>query len=121
MNLKINIFSCILFLFALFSVKNSMGQTPNFDSNINIENTFYSDDTISPFSGQTTYGLGITADIDLYSDTAYIRVIVSNGSDLEYLIFESYTMLDTIWSFGISQEGFETSFFDAYQPENIII
>lgn len=115
---NLNVF---LLLFALTATVTSNSQTPSFDSYISIGDTLCSNDTLHPFNGEIAFGLGLTAEIELNSDKSYVRIIVSDVTGLEYVLYESYTMIDTIWDFCISQASFETTFLDGFQPDQLII
>ncbi|MDT8394256.1 MAG: T9SS type A sorting domain-containing protein [Bacteroidales bacterium] len=121
MRLKKLLIYQILIMFTILVTFTVKSQSPTFDSYISIGDSICSDDTLSPFNGEIVYGLGLTADIELFSDTSYIRIIVSNGNGEDFIVFETYTMIDTIWDFSITQESYETAFLDSYQPQELVI
>jgi hypothetical protein len=96
-------------------------QTPVFNDSIVINQNFTSDTEIFPFNGQTLYGIGINGNITFNSDSSLVRIIISNSAGLEYMIYESYPMLDTIWNFTFNEECEETCFLNGYTGTSIII
>jgi hypothetical protein len=96
-------------------------QTPVFNNTINISQTFTSSTEIFPFNNQQINGAAINGSVTLNSDTSLIRIILKDSLTFEYMIFESYPMLDTIWSFVFNEECEETCFLDGFTPTSIII
>ena len=111
------IFILVLFIFAV----STYSQTPVFNNTIGVKQTFNSDTQIYPFNGQTLYGIGITGNIVFNSDSSLVRIIIGDNSGNEYMIYETYTMLDTVWNFNFNQECEETCFLDGYIGTTIII
>jgi hypothetical protein len=107
----------------MFITLTSFGfsQTPVFNNTVNINQNFTSDSEIFPFNGQILYGIGINGNIIFNSDSSLVRVIIRNSSGLEYLIYETYPMLDTIWNFTVNAECEETCFLDDYIGISLII
>jgi len=96
-------------------------QPPEFNDSIVINQNFTSDTEIFPFTGQTLYGIGINGNITFNSDWSLVRIIISNSAGLEYMIYETYPMLDTIWNFTFNEECEETCFLNGYIASTLII
>jgi hypothetical protein len=111
----------ILFILLLLYISIIFSQTPVFDQSITINQTFTTDTEIYPFNGETLYGAGVNGSISFYSDSSLVRIIISDNYDLEYMIYETYTMLDTTWNFSFNQECDETCFLDGFVATSIIV
>ena len=109
-------FLLYLFLFGiLFFAK---GQ----NINMAINTDFTSSTEISPFHNiNHIYGINITGNIHLYSDTSLIRVILSDSSSKQYLITEAYPILFSDSSFSFRHLCDETCVLDKTIPNSIII
>ncbi|MDD3130399.1 MAG: C1 family peptidase [Bacteroidales bacterium] len=115
MKKTILLFSILLVSGILFS------QKPVFDQSISIGQTFTTDTELFPFNGQTLYGAGVNGNITFNSDSSLVRIIVGNGTGLEYMIYETYPMLDTVWTFTFNEECEETCFLEGFAASSIII
>lgn len=104
-----------------FIIGYAFSQTPEFNNTINISQNFTNDSYIFPFNGQNLYGVGVSGNISFNSDSSLIRVIICNNTGLEYMIYETYPMLDTIWNFSFNEECEETCFLDDYIAASLII
>ncbi len=109
----------LYFILLLFCV-SAFAQTPNFNNAISINTTFTNDSVINPFSGDTVTGIGISGDIIFNSDTSFVRMIVDDGSN-QFLIYETYPMLEDTNVFSFTYECEESCFFDSYIPTDIIL
>jgi len=89
---------------------------------IQIDSTFTADGEIFPFSpNDTIYGLSITGSVSLFSDTSLIRVILSDNSGIEWMVYEAYPMIATDTEFDIEEECDETCFLNEAIPSSIQI
>jgi len=95
-------------------------QIPSFNQSIGINSTFNTDTIINPFSNSTVTGIGISGDIVFNSDTSFVRIIVDDGSD-QYMVYETYPMLETDTVFDFDYECEESCFFDNFQPIDLIL
>ncbi len=87
-----------------------------------IDSTFSSNAEIFPFNqDDTIYGLGITGNITLYSDTSLVRVIFINSDFEEYLLYEAYPYITDSWDVDIVNEADETKYLTATKPYSIIV
>jgi hypothetical protein len=61
---------------------------------IQIDSTFTTDGEIFPFgSNDTIYGLSISGHVALSSDTSLVRVILTDNSGNEWMVYEAYPMI----------------------------
>ncbi len=106
-----------LFLFAgiVFS------QTPVFDNTTAINQTFTTHSEIFPFNGTSMYGVGISGSITFTSDTSIIKIILRDSLDVDYLIFESNTILESRTNFTFGEECEESCFIDGFTPTSLEI
>ena len=88
---KINLFIALLLLAGF-----AFSQTPEFNNTISIDQTFTNSTEIFPFNNQQINGAGINGIVTLNSDTSLIRIILKDSLSVEYMIFESHPLLDTI-------------------------
>jgi hypothetical protein len=99
----------------LFFTGPILAQNSDLTNVINIGKDFTSDAVVYPFNSDTLYGIGINGNVVLNSDTSIVRVILVDTMSLkEYLVFESYPMLDTGMSLTFSSECDETCFLDGF-------
>ena len=101
----------IICLSNLMSVNS---QTPGFNDTITINESFTYDTTISLSCYQSIYGIGVSGNIQFYSDTSLVRIIVADTTGLEYMVYETYPMIDTVWNFSFTQKCEETCFLDGF-------
>ncbi|MCD4747225.1 MAG: T9SS type A sorting domain-containing protein [Bacteroidales bacterium] len=93
-----------------------------FTQTINIDSTFYSDTEIYPFSGvDSIYGLSITGNITLNSDTSLVRVILVDENYNEYMVYEAYPLITTSMDFDVTNVCDETCCLAELNPYSIII
>jgi len=93
-----------------------------YSQSILIDSTFYSDSEIYPFTGiDSITGLKISGSVSLKSDSSLVRVILSNGSGLEYMVFEAYPLIATENDFSFSQQCEETCYLDFLGPYSLSI
>jgi hypothetical protein len=89
---------------------------------ITIDSTFTSDAEIYPFSqNDTIYGLSITGEISLLSDTSLVRVILVDADSNEYMAYEAYPLIVTDTSLTITDECDETCYLNEFIPVSIKI
>jgi len=87
-----------------------------------IDSTFYTDAEIFPFTGiDSITGLKMSGSVSLESDSSLVRVILSNGSGLEYMVFEAYPLIATENDFSFSQQCDETCYLDFFGPHSLSI
>lgn len=111
-----------ILLFSILLVAGiSFAQRPVFDQSISIGQTFTTDTEIFPFNGQTLFGVGVNGNITFNSDSSLVRIIVGDGSGLEYMIYETYPMLETSWTFTFNEDCEETCFLEGFAATSLII
>jgi hypothetical protein len=87
---------------------------------IQIDSTFTSDGEIFPFSSNDTiYGLSISGHVSLYSNTSLVRVILTDNSGQEWMVYEAYPMIVTDTAFDIVEECDETCYLEEFIPYTI--
>ena len=105
----------ILFLITGLSF-NALSQT------INIDSTFMTDTEIYPFSGiDSIYGLSLSGNITLNSDTSLVRVILVDENYNEYMVYEAYPLIVTSMDFDIADICDETCYLNGITPSSLII
>ena len=96
--------------------------TPIKAQSIKIDSIFSSDAEIFPFSpNDTIYGLSISGSIVLNSDTSLVRVILTDISGQEWMVYEAYPMIVSDTEFDIDKVCEETSFIEIDNPFSLII
>lgn len=101
-------------LLSYFYVLISISQT------ISIDTTFTTDGVIYPFSqGDTSYGIKMSGDIVLNSDTSLVRVIFTDSDSTEYMVYEAYPLISTKSSFSVNDIYDETFCLDELTPYSI--
>ena len=62
----------------------------------NINRTFSCTDTIQPFgTNATSYGISVDGEGQLLSDSAFIRVVLVDKNDNEWLVYERNSLYST--------------------------
>lgn len=110
--LKCILIGLLTVCFSSFMSVNS--QTPIFNDTIEVNESFTYDTTILLSNTQEIFGIGVSGHIQFYSDTSLVRIIIADTSGLEYMVYESYPMLDTVWSFSFAQKCEETCFLNGF-------
>jgi hypothetical protein len=110
-----------LLLIGLLAAGVAFTQPPQFDSTIVINQTFTEDAVIFPFDRTIVNGLAVSGTITLNSDTSLIRIILKDSLSVEYMVFESYPMIDTVWNFSINEECEESCFLDGFTPTSLLL
>ena len=86
-----------------------------YSQSILVDSTFYADSEIYPFTGfDSITGLKMSGLVSLKSDSALVRVILSNGSGLEYMVFEAYPLIEPETDFSFTQQCDETCYLDFF-------
>lgn len=115
----------------VFLVQIAVGQnlsqkfkmTGNLPVNVELNRTFTSSEEIFPFdnSGIKIYGLSISAGIKLENDESLVRILLLDKQFNEYLIYESYSLLEPATSFSIDEICEETAVLDGLQAYSVKI
>jgi hypothetical protein len=89
---------------------------------INISQTFSSDTLFAPFSGTTPiYSLKAYGNINLYSDSSLVRIVMVDSYGNPWLVYESYPLITDTNSFVFTAGCDETCFLDGIVPDSIRI
>ena len=89
---------------------------------IQIDSTFTADGEIFPFlPNDTIYGLSISGSVTLNSDTSLVRIILSDDSGNEWMVYEAYPMIVTDTAFEFEEECDETCYLEEFYPHAIEI
>ena len=89
---------------------------------IEIDSLFTADGEIYPFEpGDTIYGLSISGTVHLFSDTSLVRVILSDSSGNEWMVYEAYPMINPNKTISFNEFADETMFRQIINPANLRI
>ena len=90
--------------------------------NIVIDSTFNTDAEIFPFgANDTIYGLSISGSIELNSDTSLVRVILSDTSGNEWMVYEAYPMILPSKNSELTNTADETKHLHVESPYSLVI
>lgn len=119
--IKLKIRFIAFFIVQSILISSAFCQTPIFDETIIVNQTFTADDTIFPFNDESIYGIGVSGNIQFNSDTSLVRILIADATGLEYMIYETYPMLDTVWNFSFTEKCEETCFMDGFAGNSVFI
>jgi hypothetical protein len=89
---------------------------------IQIDSTFTTDGEIFPFAeNDIIYGLSISGSVTLLSDTSMVRVILTDNSGQEWMVYEAYPFISPQWEFEITEASDETMFRRIINPGSLKI
>ena len=108
--MKTTFITLCLSLIAIFS----NAQTFNRQTNLNLQVT--ESTTIYPFDGNTVTGIGVSGNVYFTSEMGFVRFVVSDAYDDEYLVYESYCLFEQDSTFSFSQKCEESCFYFGYVP-----
>ncbi len=104
-------------LFCLMCLQ-TRAQIVTYSINRNINCT----DTVRPFSSNIrSYGISIDGEGQLLSDSAFIRVVLVDNNDNEWLIYERNSLYATEESHQFQDAAFETAALNNITPSSIIV
>jgi hypothetical protein len=85
-----------------------------------IDSTFTTDAEIFPFNpNDTIFGLGLSGNLILNSDTSLVRVIVGDSDSLEFMVLESYPLICNDNTITLNKFSDETTFLNTFKPKYI--
>lgn len=88
--------------------------------NIHIDSLFTSDGEIFPFGpNDTIYGLSISGYVALSSDTSLVRVILTDNSGNEWMVYEAYPFINSNWDFDLIEMADETMYRQVINPHSL--
>jgi hypothetical protein len=89
---------------------------------IQIDSLFTSDGEIFPFGpNDTIYGLSISGHVTLSSDTSLVRVILTDNSGNEWMMYEAYPFINPHWDFDLNEMADETMYRQIFDPNSLKI
>ncbi|MFA4852159.1 MAG: C1 family peptidase [Bacteroidales bacterium] len=89
---------------------------------IQIDSLFTSDGEIFPFEpNDTIFGLSISGTVTLLSDTSLVRVILTDNSGNEWMVYEAYPMIVEDTSINFVEECDETCYMEGLLPSSISV
>lgn len=89
---------------------------------IQIDSLFTTDGEIFPFGpNDTIYGLSISGSVALLSDTSLVRVILTDNSGQNWMVYEAYPMIVTDTASDFEHECDETCFLNTFIPYSLNI
>jgi len=111
------------FLFVLCAIIIGLSaHAQNFNKEINLNTGFSKTVAINPFNAKEAItGIAVSGNITFYSDTSFVRIIVNDGNDNVYMLYETYPMLTIEKRFDFEYECEETSFLNDYFPVELQI
>ncbi len=100
-----------------YSQQNAFSTMNAPDQVIGINVTHTESVTLQPFiSRKPISGLSISADIILFSDTSLVRVVLTDTSFNEYLVYEAYPLISGSQQFSIEEAAEETALLNNVVP-----
>lgn len=111
---------CKLLILLCFFV-NVMAHAQNFNRSVTLNCQIEADTELHPFDGNPASSIGISGHITFTSELGFVRFVVSDNYDEEYMIYESYRMFENDSSFNFSQKCEESCFFESYTPSDLIV
>ena len=111
---------CKLLILLCFFV-NVMAHAQNFNRSVTLNCQIEADTELHPFDGNPASSIGISGHITFTSELGFVRFVVSDNYDEEYMVYESYRMFENDSSFNFSQKCEESCFFESYTPTDLIV
>lgn len=108
--MKGKVFLMVLCIYAF--VLNA--QTFSRQTNLNLQIT--ESTTIYPFDGNNVTGIGVSGSVCFTSEMGFVRFVVCDDNDDEYLVYESYRLFEQDSIFSFSQKCEESCFYYNYRP-----
>lgn len=97
--------------------------SPNsFSQEIELNLNFTGDTVVYPFENiEIISELSMYGDIEFYSDTSLVRLILEDVNGFQYMIYESYPLISTRSNFTAEEYCDETCALDDCHPYSLII
>ncbi|MCP3683472.1 MAG: hypothetical protein GY861_12365 [bacterium] len=139
LHLEKRIFFTMLFIFTLPLVSAAYSNTANYHvvgsgietlSDFSISSTevinqdidrSFNKDSSFPLASGTVSGLTFSGDIQFYSDSSFIRLLLVDTNENEYLIYETYPLIADSNKFEVNNICEETCVLDSVSPSSIRI
>ena len=106
---KIYVTLCLTLISLVINAQSFERQT-----NLNLNVT--ADTTIYPFDGNNVTGIGVSGNICFTSEMGFVRFVVSDDYDDEYLVYESYRLFEQDSIISFYQKCEESCFYYNYIP-----
>ncbi len=91
-------------------------QAQNFNRSINLNMICANDTTFNPFDANSVTSIGLSGQVTFTSDFGFVRFVVSDNNDDEYLVYETYRIYEDDSVIAFSQECEESCFYETYTP-----
>lgn len=88
----------------------------SFERKTNLNLNVTADTTIYPFDGNNVTGIGVSGNICFTSEMGFVRFVVSDDYDDEYLVYESYRLFEQDSIISFYQKCEESCFYYNYIP-----
>ncbi|MCX6269747.1 MAG: hypothetical protein NTU44_00730 [Bacteroidetes bacterium] len=90
---------------------------------ISLNENYTASQVIYPFHGiNTIYGLDFTGEVTLNDDTSFVRIVLTDSYNNEYLIYEGYSLVvEALGTQYLTNVGQETFYLDEVHPFSIQI
>ncbi len=89
---------------------------------IQIDSTLTTNTELYPFgSSGTTYGVSVSGNIILHSDTSMVRIILVDNQFNELMVYEAYKLINPDSNITISNECDETCYSNGFVPYSLVI
>ncbi len=111
----------VLFLLATLISTYVYCQPPNFNYQTNLDLRLTHDTICNPFNGTLVTGMGLSGSVVFNSDSSFLRIIVRDSIDVEYLVYEAYPMISDTSRFSFTNECEESCFLNNFIPSRLII
>ena len=96
-------------------------QSQIFNRTAQIGHQIETDTVLHPFDGNPTTSIGISGQVTFTSELGFVRFVVNDNYDDEYMIYESYRLFESDSTFSFSQKCDESYFFESYTPTELIV
>ncbi len=110
-----------LFIAILCLSISMMAKAQNFNRSVSFNYLIEADTVLYPFDGNPATSIGISGQVTFTSELGFVRFVVSDNYDDEYMIYESYRLFENDSTFSFSQKCEESCFFESYTPTELIV
>lgn len=100
---------------ACFAISSSEG------SHINTDLEIVRDTSISVNVSQSISGMSVSGEIRLFNQSGFVRVLLRDKNNVDYLVYENYYPLSEPGVSAFSDVALETAVLNRVNPQNIII
>jgi len=108
-----------LMLLCFFALNFVQGQNFNRQANINLQ--IESDTILNPFDGSNVTSIGVSGQVTFKSDLGFVRFVVSDGNDDDYMVYETYRIFEEDSIIFFSQKCEESCFYETFVPTKFVI